>query len=174
MFNRHRCLVGLAAAMASLVLVLPAQAAGKPGPAAPPAPAAAARASTLKASLTGNALAPAARGTVLVRTGPTTALSGDIVNVGNLAGTWLDLLIDGNVIASGPVFSTAFVGIGGSALFRSEPFQTALAPTLPLAQAHISSAVVVRVTSTTHPLGSIGTIPLSAHAGEIVAHGTLK
>jgi hypothetical protein len=135
---------------------------------------------TYKAALAANRLiAPGAGGTIRVTNGgPAVSLTGDIINVAALAGSWVDLVIDGTIVQSSPIFPAVSVAFPGGTLFRVEPFRAALAPTAPLTRAltgaHAGSTAVVQVTNSLQPIGSLITIPKSPIAGAVVAQGVFR
>lgn len=124
---------------------------------------------SLSASLSG---VDGATGTINVVQSPRIALSGDVVDAGLTNGTWLDLLLDNNYIQSEPV-------IAGRAIFIVERLPGRLGnlvtPSLQLLGAlHSGSSALVRVSTTTTPLGVVGTVPLSPLAGQVVATGSFR
>src|SRR5947209_14146518 len=146
---------------------------GVPAPTPTPAPAPAPAPTSLSASLVGSATNPTATGTIRVVFSPKLALSGDVSNTGLPGGTWLDLVIDGKYIQSEQIQP-----FSGTAAFLVErlggKLGNLLTPALQfLTTVHVGSSVVVRVSTTTTPLGVVGTVALSPLAGQVVATGTV-
>jgi hypothetical protein len=107
------------------------------------------------------------------------ALSGDVSGTGLSTSTWVDLMIDGTYVQSEPIqaITSPLAPSGAAFIVERLPGRAAgqTAPTLAfLSGVRIGSTVLVRVSTTTHPLGVVGTIPLSPLAGQVIATGTFR